>query len=111
MERRTVRVLFDDGESFFTEINGSIGEIMAYYLGSQFEKPDETTHICVNVEFLDGPLQRGEWFPASYGNWFRAVRHSRIRPCTEIARDDLFTTIELCREECDRLNSVLGDEE
>lgn len=51
---RGIRVIYDDGQSNCTSINGTVEEIRRYYIGKQFEY-DETKpmHTAVKVEFLD----------------------------------------------------------
>lgn len=49
---RPVRVIYEDGESYETQINGTRSEIRAYFIGAQFEQADETTKTVARVEFL-----------------------------------------------------------
>lgn len=58
---RTVKVIFADGNSLVTSINGTDDEIRAYYIGKEFNFGDTEAHPkdkmvkAVYVEFLDRP--------------------------------------------------------
>ena len=54
--RRAIRITYDDGDTQDTEINGTIPEILEYYIGTRFSywtgTNGEAQHTCVSVEFL-----------------------------------------------------------
>jgi hypothetical protein len=52
---KTIKVTCENGRQFSTNINGSIGEIRAYYIGNSFDLGPyfkEDFHRAVHVEFL-----------------------------------------------------------
>lgn len=51
--RRTVRVRFTDGNELTTDINGTVEECKAYYIGKLFNMVEDTASLAVSVEFLD----------------------------------------------------------
>jgi len=56
-KRRAVKVHFDSGDSFATEINGTKEDVEKHYLGRPFERSNEKLHKVVKVEHL--PVQVG----------------------------------------------------
>lgn len=54
---RYIRVMFEDGDSLETSINGTDAEIRAYYEGQMFNRGDgrggDQMVRAVKVEFLD----------------------------------------------------------
>lgn len=53
--RRTVKVHFSDGNSITTGINGTVSEIIEYYLNKQFNFgiDEDDLSTAIHVEFLD----------------------------------------------------------
>lgn len=52
---RSVRVTFDDGDSLVTSINGTKAEVLAYYIGNQFnlgQGGEDHMATATEVEFL-----------------------------------------------------------
>lgn len=56
MAKRVVKVLFGNGDYFFTEVNGTVSEIRNYYVGTTFNlgTVNDDLQKCVAVEFLSG---------------------------------------------------------
>ena len=53
MEKHTIKVIFENGDYFYTKINGTQEEIEKYYLGKYFNVGTVNDNIqkCVRVEF------------------------------------------------------------
>ena len=54
--KRTVHVIFADGNSLYSTVNGTVEEITKYYLGNWFNlgRGDEDNMVkCINLIFLD----------------------------------------------------------
>ena len=50
---KTVKVVFEDGNSLTTDINGTDEEIRQYYIGQSFEFDENKPMVkAVSVEFL-----------------------------------------------------------
>ena len=53
--KHEIKVIFEDGDYFFTTINGSEEEIKKYYIGKIFNIGRLTDNMqrCIDVEFLN----------------------------------------------------------
>jgi len=55
---KTIKVTFEDGNTIITSINGTVFEILSYYLGQPFnfgdtqEHPTDKIATAIKVDFL-----------------------------------------------------------
>lgn len=56
LERHTIKVFLEDGNTWVTEINGTVDEIISYYLENMWNirsVEPENFQRCIKVEFID----------------------------------------------------------